>query len=419
MDVIRDIWELYGVRSDPFSTSPILVKGGNIPPDCFVGREDAIRRLGKIIGSSGGSRTLVFGETGVGKTTFVNIVRRQAVLNGYFSPFKEIAVQSDWSPADFIMNTLAAISASMRVMEQRPISDNTWNKLESLVELSFSDGSFGIDVAGFGGSFSRDRKSGRATNQQLMNFLSDLVQEIRQETGHDVIVHYNNLELLDERDIRRLFENLRDFFQTPNVHFVFVGNLSVKGYMQSITRFASTMTDTPIHIETLNLDEMKEILTRRFNTLQIPGLRHVLPYTPDCLEALFDLWGGNVRNILNSLSTAVQELTEEKPVLIDRNSLAVTLNSVLEKRYFSKLTPRQRDVLLEVVKREEITNKGLSEILKMPASQVSTNTKDLLEKGCIYVRRKSGRNKFWTADSILKWHLLKESDSSQKTLTHY
>ena len=33
---LQDIWELYGVKENPFSTSPILVIGGAIPISSFV-----------------------------------------------------------------------------------------------------------------------------------------------------------------------------------------------------------------------------------------------------------------------------------------------------------------------------------------------------------------------------------------------
>ena len=104
---IPNIWELYGVKENPFATSPLLVKGGIIPLDSFVGRADEIKRLTKIIGSRGGSRTLVYGDVGVGKTTFVNVIRSHAYEKGFFTPFKEIAVQEDWSPMEFILNTLS------------------------------------------------------------------------------------------------------------------------------------------------------------------------------------------------------------------------------------------------------------------------------------------------------------------------
>ena len=146
-------------------------------------------------------------------------------------------------------------------------------------------------------------------------------------------------------------------------------------------------------------------------------LDYVVPFTKDCLKMLYGLWGGNIRHILNSLSTAVQELTVEKSVTIDENILAKTLNSVLEKRYYSRITPpRALDVLKEIAKREEITNKGLSDILNLPRSNISGYLRDLEAAGCVYLRRKTGKDKFWSADPTMKWMLLRESKVVQKSL---
>ncbi|MDP3104929.1 MAG: winged helix-turn-helix transcriptional regulator [Candidatus Methanoperedens sp.] len=417
-EIIRDIWELYGVHSNPFSTAPILVKGGIIPLDCFIGRQEQTKQLGKILGSKGGSRSLVFGDIGVGKTSFVNVVRAYAVVKGYFTPFKEIALQSDWTPDDFILNTFAGIFATLQLMKIKPVSDETYSKLESLIAVGFSDKSFNLEILGVGGGYAKDRKpSSSITSFALTNYFEQICQEISEKTGHDIIIHYNNTELLSEKSIKKLFENLRDFFQTEGVHFVFVGNLTVKGYFLSIPRFSSIMTDTPISIEPFTLEEVDKIIKKRFESMQIEGLDYVVPFTKDCLKMLYDLWGGNIRHILNSLSTAVQELTVEKPVTIDENILARTLNSVLEKRYYSRITPpRALDVLKEIVKREEITNKSLSDLLDLPRSNISGYLRDLEAAGCVYLRRKTGKDKFWSADPTMKWMLLRESKVVQKSL---
>ena len=415
--IIKDIWGLYGFGSNPFSTSPILVKGGDIPLECFVGREDQIKQLGKILGSKGGSRSLVYGDIGVGKTSFVNIVRHHAIKSGYFTPFKEIAIRSDWTPDDFILNTLAGIFATLQVLKDKPISNETYSKLDTLIDVAFSDTNLSVEILGFGGGYSKNRKSpSRITSLALTDFFTQVCQEIVEKTNHDLIIHYNNVELLSEKDIHKLFENLRDFFQIQGVNFVFVGNLTVKGYFQSITRFSSIMSDTPIHIETFTLEEINEILLKRFESMKIEDLEYVIPYTKGCLKILFDLWGGNIRNILNSLSTAVCEVTEEKPIIVDENLLAKTLKSVLEKRYYPQLTPRAKDVLNEIAKRDEITNKGLSDILDLPRSNISQYLRDLEQAGCIYLRRKTGKDKFWSADSAIKWQLLKEEKSVQKSI---
>ena len=406
----KNIWELYGVDENPFSTSPLLVIGGVIPVESFVGRSEHIKRLWKIFCSKGGSRTFVYGDIGVGKTSFVNVVRHNAVKNGFFTPFKEIATQQDWDVDSFIMNTLSAIYASLKILKDKPVEPSSFKKLESLFEIGRTTTNAGVSIAGFGGNYAKEKNATeQITTFNLQEVFQDIIKEIIDKTKKEVVIHYNNLELLPEKKIRYLFDNLRDFFQTKGVHFVFVGNLTVFSILQSTPRFASNLTDTPFHIETLSLDETKEIIRKRFEALRISKeFNLIYPFNDDSLKVLYDLMNGNIRNILNSLSTAVFEATDEKPVNIDRNKLAKILNDILEKRYLVSITTRPREVLNEIVKHEEITNKSLSDKLKIPRSNISTYVKTLEVSGCVYLRRKNGKDKFWSAEPKIKWLLLKQ-----------
>ncbi len=412
---MRNIWELFGVKENPFSTSPLLVVGGTIPIDSFVGRKEHIKRLYKILSSRGGSRTFVFGDIGVGKTSFVNVVRNAAFSNKYFTPFKEITVQENWSPDEFILNTIAAIYGTLKLLKDKPVREEIFKKLELLFSVGRNI-NFGISVGGFGGNYGQEISPPELLpTTNLYALFEEIIEEIKKNTSRDVIIHYNNLELLHEKKLRTIFQNLRDFFQTPGIHFIFVGNLTVHSILQSIPRFSSNLTDTPFHIETLTLEEVKEILRKRFEALRISKEYNIIyPYTSECLQILYELMDGNIRNTLNSLSTAVLEITPERPVILDRNNLSRTLKGVLEKRYLHALTPRTREVLNEIVKHTEITNKTLSDRLNIPRSNISTYIRELENTGCVYLRRKNGKDKYWSPEPKIKWLLLKES--AQTTL---
>jgi len=199
-EIIRDIWELYGVCSNPFSTAPILVKGGIIPIECFIGRHDKILQLGKMIGSKGGSRCLIFGDVGVGKTSFVNVVRRYAVDKGFFSPFKEIAVQSGWTPDELILNTLGGIFTTIKLSNKRLLNDETYSKLESLIDVGYADTNYNIGVFGASVGHGKDRKTtGHVISSSTIAFFESVCQEIIANTGHEMVIHYNNVELLSEK----------------------------------------------------------------------------------------------------------------------------------------------------------------------------------------------------------------------------
>ncbi len=421
IDNLNNIWETYGVRENPFSTSPLLVIGGTLPIESFVGRKEHIQRMNKIIGSKGGSRNLVFGDVGVGKTSFVNVVRNNAYKQGFFTPVKEIAVEESWSTEDFILNTISGIYGTLKLLKENPVGGELLGKMGALFEIGRTSRSAGVSGAGFGVNYgSQELQTEEKTSFSLKELFEDIISEIIKNTNREVIIHYNNLELLPEEKLRRLFNNLRDFFQTSGVHFIFVGNLTVHSNLQSIPRFSSILTDTPFHIETLTIEEVQEIIKKRFAALRISkDINLIIPYTPDCLRTLFELMEGNIRNILNTLSTAVLEVTKERPVLLNERLLATTLKNVLEKRYLTKLQPRAKEVLLEIVNHHEITNKSLSESLKMPRSNISSYIKDLQHASCVYLRRKNGKDKYWSAEPKIRWSLLKEEGSFQKSLVSF
>jgi len=198
-DFIKEIWILYGFGRNPFSL------------DCFVGMEDQIRQLGMILKQK---RDHVYGDSGVGNTSLVNILRHHVTQNGYFTPLKEIAIRNDWTPDDFILDTLTGIFPALQVLEEKPISNETYSKLETLIDVGFSDTNPSLEVLGFCG---KNKKSSLA-----LDFFTQVCQEIVKKTNHDIIIHYNNAELLSEKEIKELFENLRDFFQIRGVNFVFV-----------------------------------------------------------------------------------------------------------------------------------------------------------------------------------------------------
>lgn len=415
-DSLKDIWELYGVNENPFSTSPLLVIGGAIPIESFVGRREHIRRLSKIIGSKGGSRTFIWGDIGIGKTSFVNVVRKSAYENFFFTPFKEITTLDKWDAEEFVINTLSAIYSTLKLLKDKPISQETYTKLESLFEIGRISTNIGVSAAGFGMNYGSEQKPvEKLPFTSLQNFFNELISEINAKTNKEVIIHYNNLENISEKKIRYLFEALRDFFQTKGVHFVFIGNLTAYSILQSIPKFTSILTDTPFHIETLTYEEVKEIIHMRFEKLRISQeINLIYPYTDDCLRIIYNLMEGNIRDILNSLSTAIFYLTTETPILLTRNKLSRTLKEILEKRYLDKLTPKPKEVLMEIIKHDEITNKSLSDRLKIPRSNISTYIKNLENAGCVFLRRKNGKDKFWKADPKVRWLLLKES--TQQTL---
>ncbi len=414
-------WELYGFTSNPFDTSPLLVQGGLLPIASFTGRKKEVEQLESLFRSSGGSRAFVCGDIGVGKTSLVNYVRHSASIRGFFTPFKEVSIRKDWNADQFVLNTLHGFYATLRLLESKPVSSEMYDRLEALVSLPNPHSKLtGIQIAGFGGEIAETGGQMNAlTSSALQQFLQDLVAEIKQTTKHDVIVHYNNIERLPEGVFRDLFEDLRDFFQTPYVHFVFVGNLTTLGWVQSTPRVASIMSDTPIMLKPLSMEETKQALAKRFDKLRIANLTYVVPYTPEALEQLYNLYSGNMRDILNSLSTACLAATKERPLVLDKNALTRVLRYVAETRLVREIPPRAKELLLVSVEHDEITNRHLARLLGIARSNVSKYTRELEQRGCMFVRRKDGKDKFWSVDPKIKWLTLREEKFTQKGMSQF
>ncbi len=130
-----NIWELYGLKADPFSTDALVVYGGILPIECFIGRREELHRLNKQF-RAGSSRVLVIGDIGVGKTSFVNFARSLAIKAGYFSHLKEIGVMGDWHVNEFIINTLQAIYSALTLgSKESLISEDSFKKLKSVVDF--------------------------------------------------------------------------------------------------------------------------------------------------------------------------------------------------------------------------------------------------------------------------------------------
>ena len=414
------IWELYGLRSNPFSTKPLLVKGGNIPIESFFGRRSELDKLNRIFRSSGGSCALVSGDVGVGKTTFVNYARWGAMSGNFFTPFKEIAVQPEWSANDFILNTLAAIHSSIQLLDiEKKMDKDLWEKIEAVFSTIKSVGkgySLGLLGTSAGVDESRGRDAPEITNIFLSDLFAQLIDNLKKIGFKETIIHYNNLEIISEKgesQIKAVFTRIRDFIQTPDVHFIFVGDLNVPGIIESIPRVSQIFSNLPITLETFSKKDIESIIKKRLDALKIKDLKLISPCDDSAISVLHELYSGNIRSILNSLATAIVNTVKESAVILNGNTVKEILNGIAKKEFSNKVGGNEAKVLMEMVNHEEITNSELATILKMKGQNISKYINRLKEINCIYLRRTDGTHRFYSVRSPVKWILLKPSTKEQ------
>jgi len=419
------IWEIYGLQSDPFTISPILVKGGLISQKSFMGREDEIKRLEKIFRSTGGSRTIVCGMQGVGKTTLVNMARLKAIENNFFSPFQEIKVDVDWEVNDFIVNSIAAIYSSLIKMKQQTKEiTELIEKLKPIFETyeqRDSNYSVSTPVGGVGFGNTTTINQAKLNSTWLTETFQTIINSIKKLGFREIILHYNNLDTFDEEEekMKKLFNRIRDIIQIPNVHFIFVGSPTTSSIISSIPRVINTFTDTPITLEPLSLINVKKIIKTRIEHLAIEDMRYFDPTAEEAIELLYSLHNGNIRAILNSLSTAIREVTEEKPVILTKDMASNILYKIAKKRFADKITTTMQSVLMEMLKQKESTNKILAVKLKKQPQNISKYLGVLKENQCIILIRADGREKFYAIAEWIKWLLLDPQKGYQAQIIQF
>lgn len=412
MEDLVSIWEIYGLRTDPFCTSPILVKGGLISPKSFMGREEEMKRLEKIFRSSGGSRAIVCGGQGVGKTTLVNIARLRALGKRFFTPYQEVKADANWDINDFIINTISAIYSSLiSIKEPSKEIVGIIKKIKPIFDLYESeDKSYSVSTPILGGGYGKIKTVNKPeiNTSFLTNLFQEIVDSLLKAGFREVIIHYNNLDNFDEEEtkLKGLFNRIRDFIQTPYVHFVFVGSPTTSSIITSVPRVSNIITDTPIKLESLSLADVKKIIRARVDLCAITGIKYFYPVTDEAIEILYGLHNGNIRAILNSLSSAIREITEEKPILLTKELLKSVLYHIAKKRFADKITKTMQEVLMEMLRQKESTNTSLAKKLGKQGQNISKYFGIMKENQCILLVRTDGREKYYSVAEWIKWLLL-------------
>ena len=121
---IPNRWTPFGLEDDPFFQEELGSRATDAYPVAryFVGREDDLPALVARVGGARSSRTVVEGDAGVGKTSFVNRVKHDLAQHGVLTHERPVRITAETTLPTFVGDLLRILLAmhAARLLGTRP-----------------------------------------------------------------------------------------------------------------------------------------------------------------------------------------------------------------------------------------------------------------------------------------------------------
>jgi hypothetical protein len=303
---LPNLWRLYNLGSSPFFQATLRPDSVATPLRLFVGRQNERQRLLSAIGGSRSSRQAVAGRPGIGKTTLVQAVKADALAAGYWTSAEIIPITADLASDDLIGQLLAGTYDAV-LASNAQASGAAMEAAQQLVRtIRLRGGGFSVSAAGFGAGGTNTQGVSSPPCALLLDgprVLRELLAYALENGASGVVLHLNNLENLSEADAARaadLLRSIRDqVLLLDGLHTIFV---------QSHTQVRSVFSD-PVVLEPLDLNEVHKLLEARYQSLKLDPRQPVRsPVQDDVIDALHELFRGDLRGLLKALEDGITAL---------------------------------------------------------------------------------------------------------------
>jgi hypothetical protein len=304
---IVSLWAPYGLRGSPFFQEELRPGDAEHPVELFVGRRAELKRVVRRILSDASSRTIVQGEPGLGKTSFINRIKADVSGQGVATYAQPIRIRSGTTAEVLIADALRLL---LRIRLARGWTDDDgdfWARTTRLLEGGELRGG-ALSGFGIGAGVSRSYVAPQVPIDSLYEHLGEALMRIRRGSGAGVLIHVNNLENLTEEDSQEasaLLRDLRDHLMLPGAHWIFGGAAGVDAVFR---RFAQVdgIFPAPETLDPLAPVEIERLLELRYRHLAIEGAEVVSPVEPGVASRLYALYRGDLRNFLRLLADAAE-----------------------------------------------------------------------------------------------------------------
>jgi hypothetical protein len=306
---ITSLWEQFGLRGTPFFQDELRPSDEDgYPITLFVGRSEELRRITRRVVSDRSSRTIVQGEAGFGKTSFVNRLKSDLGAAGIITHEHPIRITSDTTRSTFVADVLRTL-VRIRLAAIPEVQDRFWKRIVRLLEGEEMTGG-SLAAFGVGAGVTRGYIAPQAPGDSLFEHLGEALRRVFAEFGTSVLLHVNNLENLSRegaRDTAFLLRDLRDYLLLPGAHWVFVGATGVEDSVFRVHPQVGGIFPEAETLAPLEPGEIEELLARRYEHLSLkPPARMVPPVEPGEASRLYSLYQGDLRNFLRLLGDAAE-----------------------------------------------------------------------------------------------------------------
>ncbi|MEJ7810601.1 MAG: ATP-binding protein [Gemmatimonadaceae bacterium] len=315
---IANRWTPFGLDRDPFFQNELSASDEALyaAETFFVGRQDELERVATTVGSGTSSCTVIEGDAGVGKTSFVNTLKARLAAGGVLTHENPIRVLDDTSFHTLvteILRTLLAIRSTQldagteRFRTASARTEQLWEKVAMIAEGKTHRGG-SVGVPGFSVGTSASTVAPQGTGDRYFDEVQRALADLSARGRVPVLLHIDNLENLRDADLERaatLLRNLRDYLLIPGGHWIVVGKTGVTQDVFEVREEVGSITAQPVSLAPLLPGELRLLLDVRYQALR-RGRRFTPPVELPVAEALYARFYGDLRSFLQLLSRAAE-----------------------------------------------------------------------------------------------------------------
>jgi hypothetical protein len=379
------IWQELGFCSTPYHTHPLKPTDDDVLLHVARTRESA--EFLTQIEHVGGGITIISGDVGLGKTSFLNVHQRLLAANQAGVALR-LLINHDITgvTADDTAESLARhltfnlVSSIVKecVAKQQPVPKEA-ERIQKWMSHESKRSHVGGSIQILGSGFSAEHGSSETPIDDMRlenwkNILGLLVAEAKTCLGlHGVIIAIDNTETLPIDELVKILMSYRDtLFVVDDIWWIIIGRKNLYSQIANRDpRVSQRILGSGIELRPLNSEELHELVEKRIRGLRIdsPGRKKPAksPLSPQIHKLLYAASCGQPRYMLKAADDLFRAILVDVRIKLTKENQGLLGSGMINKALRSELVDDQvPDTLAEPMLRKRaidaLRSRGLSDI---------------------------------------------------------